>query len=81
MIAQKKIAIALVVIAGLLFGLSLSQHISVYQPYSETMTYQQLMSAGLLATPHFSSSSISSSSTTIPTTTIPPSPFTSHSIK
>lgn len=56
--------------------ISLSSHssVSISHAYGETMTNQQLLSAGLLIAPHFNSI------TPITTTTIPASPFTSSTI-
>jgi hypothetical protein len=53
-----------------------SPSISVSHAYGETMTNQQLLSAGLLVAPHFNITPI-----TTTTTTIPASPLTSHTIK
>ena len=62
-----------------------SPSISVSHAYGETITNQQLLSAGLLLAPHLNSISITHITGVIriptTTTTIPASPFTSHTIK
>lgn len=73
----KRLAILTIIGLGLIgLGLGLigsTPHFDtgVYQAYGETATSQQLISAGLLAIPHFGSVSQEAS---------PSSPFTSHSI-
>ena len=73
---QIRLMLALAIISTFIL-LGIAMHgVSVYRAYGETATNQQLMSSGLLATPHLNNTT----STTTATTTIPASPFTSHGI-